>query len=607
MKLVYNKKSKDPSYYVQHSYRIGNKVKTSTILSIGKHSELLKQYPDPLAYANEVVKKYKDDYEKEKNDIGKGKKLAPINDNKIIKSNILNVGYFYLQSIYSKLNIKKFFDELLEDKKIQFNPNDITRFITFDRVLDPKSKYAALGSLANFYEQPKFDYQHILRTMDLLSDNQNAYLSWLFKNSENVIKRDTSVCYYDCTNYYFEVEADDLDDIDTETKSIIRGLRKYGPSKEHRPNPIVEMGLFMDKNGIPLTMGIYPGNMNEQKTVKPLEYDLIKMLSKKEIIYCADAGLGSLSIRTFNSMGGRAFIVTQSIKKLSEELQNEVFNDSGYKLLSNDNNITLDMMKSFDIENPNNINLFNDKAYKSIEVSSDVDLGLYEEKELKNGKIRKIKSPGKLQQRVIITYSRKIAEYQKKIRNKQIERAKQLISKGVDDIRKGPNDIARFIKNESSDKQTYIIDKERIELEEKYDGFYAIATNLMDDNVKEIFEINSQRYKIEECFRVLKTNFDARPIYHRLDSRIKAHFLICYTALLIYRLLELKLKENGYHYTINEILSSLKNMNVSLNGYKYYATYNHAEILDAFSDSFDVDLNAEYFESKYLKKILKNF
>lgn len=605
MKLVYNKKLKDPSYYVQHSYRIGGKVKTLTIFSIGKHSELLKQYPDPLAYANEVVKKYKDDYKKEKMDIGKGKKLAPINDNKIVKSNILNIGYFYLQSIYSKLNIKQFFDELLVDKKIQFDPNDITRFITFDRVLDPKSKYAALGSIANFYEKPSFDYQHILRTMDLLSANQNEYLSWLFKNSKNIVKRDTSVCYYDCTNYYFEVETDDLDGVDTETRSIIRGLRKYGPSKEHRPNPIVEMGLFMDKNGVPLTMGLYSGNLNEQKTVKPLESDLIKMLDKKEIIYCADAGLGSLSIRTFNSMGGRAFIVTQSIKKLSEELQKDVFNDQGYKLLSNNKNITLNEMKTFDINDSNNSKLFEDKAYKSIEVSSDVDLGLFEEKELKNGKIRKVKSPGKLKQRVIITYSRKMAEYQKQIRNKQIERAKQLISKGVDDIRKGPNDIARFIKNESEGKQVYTLDTQRIEQEEKFDGFYAIATNLMDDSVKEIFEINSQRYKIEDCFRVLKTNFDARPVYHRLDSRIKAHFLICYTALLIYRLLELKLKEKGYHYTINEILSSLKNMNVSLNGYKYYSTYNHAEILDSLCDCLDIDLNAEYFESKYLKKILK--
>ena len=603
MKLVYNKKLKDPSYYIQHSYRIGKSVKTMTVLVIGKHSELLKTHPDPLAYAIKLTEKYKKDYLLDKNSSGKGIKLNPTNNASIAYSNTLNIGYFYLQSIYNDLKIKDFIFDITKDSKITFNLNDINRFLTFDRILDPKSKFAALGSLENFFEQPKFKYQHILRGMDILANNYDAYLNHLYQNSENIVKRDSSVCYYDCTNYYFEIENEDPDYIDEVTGEVMPGFRKYGPSKEHRPNPIVEMGLFMDRNGIPLSMGLYPGNTNEQKTVNELETKLIKQLKNKKIIYCADAGLGSASIRTLNDMAGRAFIVTQSIKKLSEDLQKEVFEDRNYKLLSNDSKTTLAHMKSFDRFDEHNLNLYNDKTYKVIDVDSNVDLGLFEEKTCKNGKTKLVKSKATLKQRIIITYSRKMAEYQKNIRNKQIERAKYLLSKGVDDVRKGPNDIARFIKVET--KNVYSLDLDRIADEEKYDGFYALATNLEDESIKEIIEINAQRYKIEDCFRTLKTNFDARPIHHRLEPRIIAHFMICYSALLIYRLLENKLKEKGYHFTINEILTSLKNMNIVLNKDKYISTYNYGTIIDALNDTLGIDLNAIDFEPKYINKILK--
>ena len=396
-----------------------------------------------------------------------------------------------------------------------------------------------------------------------------------------------------------------LEYIDDVTGEELYELRQYGPSKEHRPNPIVEMGLFMDKDGIPINMGLYPGNMNEQKTVSSLETKMIKSLKNKKLIYCGDAGLGSASIRAFNDMGGRAFIVTQSIKKLSDELQNEIFNDSGYKLLSNNSDITLSQMKSFDRFDENNISLYQDKAYKEILIDSNIDLGLFEEKQLKNGKTKTVKSKANLKQRIIITYSRKMAEYQKNIRSKQIERAKSLLVRGVDDVRKGPNDIARFIK--STNKNTYSLDQDRITLEEKYDGFYAIATNLLsaEDTAKEIIEINSQRYKIEDCFRVLKTNFDARPVYHRLDNRITAHFMICYTALLIYRLLEKQLKEKGYHFTINEILTTLKNMNLYEDYSKYNSLYTQSSSLDALIDISELDFDAEYFKPSYINKILK--
>ena len=608
MKLSYDRKSKNPTYYVAQTVRHGQKTTSFNVAKIGKHSELLASgHKDPLSYAKEVVKKYNAELSDDKAsfdiNIDFNKKISA-SDNVFSKSKAINIGYFYLQDIYNKLKIKDFIKEITKDSKITFNLNDINRFLTFDRILAPKSKFAALGSLDNFFEQPKFKYQHILRGMDILANNYDAYLNHLYQNSENIVKRDTSVCYYDCTNYYFEIENEDSDYIDEVTGEVMPGFRKYGPSKEHRPNPIVEMGLFMDRNGIPLSMGLYPGNTNEQKTVNELETKLIKQLKNKKIIYCADAGLGSASIRTLNDMAGRAFIVTQSIKKLSEDLQKEVFEDRNYKLLSNDSKTTLAHMKSFDRFDENNLSLYNDKAYKVIDVDSNIDLGLFEEKKLQNGKTKLVKSKATLKQRIIITYSRKMAEYQKNIRNKQIERAKYLLSKGVDDVRKGPNDIARFIKAET--KNVYSLDLDRIADEEKYDGFYAIATNLEDESIKEIIEINAQRYKIEDCFRILKTNFDAHPIYHRLEPRIIAHFMICYTALLIYRLLENKLKEKGYHFTINEILNTLKNMNImNVRDRFYQSSYTSSDVLNALEDINNIGLDKECYLLKILNKKIK--
>lgn len=608
MKIWYDRKSKDPSYFVQQGIRNGKKVTTKNIFKIGKHSELLAQgHADPLAYAKEVVEEYNKKMKSEKVDleitIDFNKKLIP-SDNVSSKSSLLNIGYFFLQDIYSKLNLKDFIKNITKDKKITYNLNDITRFLTFDRILNPRSKLAAVNNLDFFYEKPSFSHQNVLRGMDILADNYDSYLQHLFENSNTIVKRDTSICYYDCTNYYFEVETADEPYYDEVTGEYLYGLRQYGPSKEHRPNPIVEMGLFMDKDGIPLTMGLYPGNMNEQKTVHELEIKLIKTLKNKRIIYCGDAGLGSASIRAFNDMGGRAFIVTQSIKKLSEELQNDIFNDTDYKLLSNNSCVTLKHMKSFNKFDENNISLYQDKAYKEIIVDSNVDLGLFEEKKLKNGNTQTVKSKANLKQKIIITYSRKMAEYQKNIRNKQIERAKALLARGVDDIRKGPNDIARFIK--STNKSLYTLDQDRIDLEEKYDGFYAIATNLLEDNPKDIIEINSERYKIEDCFRVLKTNFDARPVHHRLDNRIVAHFIICYTALLIYRLLEKQLKDKKYDFTINEILTTLKNMNVSnRDGLFYEAEFTSSKVCTALNDLFNFGLDKKYYQNSELTKLVK--
>lgn len=615
MKINYDKKSKDPTYFIQKGYRNGNKTTTKNIARIGKHSELLKITDDPLAYAKEQVAKYNDE---EKNGkvtmevkIDFAEKIKISND-LVSSSTNLNIGYLFLQQLYHDLEIGSFFKNITKNSKITFDPNTINRFLTFARILYPDSKLGTQQHLGHYYEKPSFDYVHILRTMDLLEAHYDDYIAYLFEKSKNIVKRDTSVCYYDCSNYYFEIESPDDDYVDKITGEIIKGFRKYGMSKQHQPAPLVQMGLFMDSDGIPLSMCLTSGSDNEQTTAIPSEKKLVEMFKGKKFIYCADAGLGSLNIRNFNSMAGRAFIVTQSIKKLSGTLKEAVFNDTDYRLLSSDSEVSVADMKSFDKNDLANRNIYNDKIYKIVNADKAIDLGLYEEKALKNGKIKKVKSKAVVKQKIIITFSRKMMEYQRFIRNRQIERAKTLL-KNIDPetYKKGPNDVTRFIKRTSSSEtgnkviDNYVLNQNIIDEEEKYDGYYAIATNL-DDSAKDIIAIISRRHKIEDCFRVMKTNFSARPVFHQNKERIVAHFMICYTSLLIYRLLEKKLDLNQTHFSIENIVETLQNMEVAnIEDMCYVSTYTCSQVCTALNAVFDLELNKKYYQPKELNKKVK--
>ena len=616
MKLGYDTKSKNPTYFIQKGIRNGAKTTTKSIKRIGKHSELLAITSDPLTYARKQVEEFNKEYREDKIELS----FKVDFDEKLSattavasKSTLLNIGYFVLQKIYQDIGLKAFFQQAQEKTKITFDCNTVNRFLTFARVLDPESKHGTFDKLDTYFEKPSFGYHHILRFMDVLENNYDSYLEHLFIHSNKVVTRDTSVCYFDCTNYYFETEEEDDEYIDIVTGEVLKGLRKYGPSKEHRPNPLIQMGLFIDGQGIPLSMCINSGSDNEQKCAVPLEKKIVKMFQGDSFIYCADAGLGSLNIRKFNSMGGRAYIVAQSVKKLSDVLQEAVFNDYDYKKLSDDSRMTIKHMKEFDRHNKDNRALYDDKIYKVIIADTAIDVGLTEEKTFKNGKTKNVKSLALLKQRIIITFSRKMMEYQRYIRNAQIERAKKILNeKNIEDVKKGPNDVKRFIKRISVGKNGekasdhYIIDQSVIDDEEKYDGYYAVATNL-DRKVSDILDINSRRNKIEDCFRVLKTNFNARPAYHRNRTRIIAHFMICYTALLIYRLLEIKLDRYGTHFTTDQILNTLKNMNVSNAHDEYYAaTYTSSQVCTAFNGLFDLGLDKKYYLPKQLNKNIKN-
>lgn len=601
---MYNKNAKDPIYYVQVGIRQGKKTTTKNIARIGRHSELLRDHSDPLAYAREYVRKLNE--QKEMVDItlylNFAHKLLPSDDD-VSRSLVFNTGYLVLDRIYRDLNIRTALEKMMSETRATFDLNQIVRFLVFDRILDPGSKLHTVCHLDSYYERPRFDYQHVLRGMDVLSENFDNYICHLYEASSKIIKRDTTVCYYDCTNYYSEIETADEDIVDEYTGEIIEGFRKYGLSKDHKPNPLVQMGLFMDSDGIPMSMCLTKGNEAEMNTVLPLEKKLVRIIKNSDFIYCADAGLGSYDIRKFNAMGGRRFIVTQSLKKLPDTLKEAVFNDSHYRLLSNGREISIETMKSFDPAS--NLSLYQDRAYKVEDASKELVMDFPEERIIRKKK-KTVKAKATLEQRIIITFSRKSYEYQRKIRAGQIERAKKLLkTSDPEAIKKGANDVRRFIRRKASTKESYILDEEKIREEEKYDGYYIIATNVYDKSVQEILDISSKRYRIEECFRITKNDFVSRPYYHRLKERIIAHFMLCYTALLIYRLLEVQLDRNGTHFTTRQIIETLKNMNVTdFDGFIYKSLYTDSRTLQAIMKIYPLKLDHQYYLKTTLDKLI---
>lgn len=616
MKLYYDKRLSDPTYYAQQGIRNGSKTTTRNVRKFGKHSELLRITDDPLSYVKEEIRKMNEEYRSGKVSYNLeadfNERVQP-SDAEASSTTALNIGYLFLQYIIKRLEIKTFFSEKTRGLKITYDCYTICRFLVYARILDPCSKYATWDKLSSYIEQPSFGYQHILRFMDILDGNYSDYLTWLYEKSRKIVSRDTSIMYYDCTNFYFECEQEDESVIDEVTGEVMEGLRRFGISKEHRPNPIVEMGLFMDRDGIPISMCLHSGNKSEQLTAIPLETEVQRMLEGAEFIYCADAGLGSYNIRKFNSMGGRKFVVTQSLKKLGGVIQEAVFNDYEYRLLSNDQPVSLKYMQTYDKMDPKLSALYGDRAYKIIPADKAIDLGLYEDIQLANGKTKRVKAEGMLKQYVIVTFSRKMMEYQRTVRNRQIERAKKLLSSAdPEEIKKGPNDVRRFmkrtVKTKSGEKAdiTYVLDEDKIAQEEKYDGFYAIATNL-DSPVREILDISHGRFRIEECFRIMKSSFSGRPVNHREPRRIQAHFLICYTALLVYRILEVLLKRQDTPVTIANLITTLRNMNVTnVHDVEFMSLYTGSKALKALTSLTSLQLDRLHYKPKYLWKLIKS-
>ena len=530
-----------------------------------------------LRAGNEDPLVWLDNYVKELNKKNKEENLPVIikkNPSKIIDKNIqtsFNVGYLFLQDIYYKLKLNEICNKISEKYQFKFDLNDILSKLIYSRIIFPASKLKTLELSKRFLEQPNFDYQHIERALPILCKNMDFIQSELYKNSNEYMERNNKILYYDCTNYFFELEEE-------------AGLKQYGKSKENRPNPIVQMGLFMDGNGIPLAFNITPGNTNEQTTLQPLEEKILKDFEFSEFVVCTDAGLASKANRKFNDKNNRKFVTTQSIKKLKAHLKEEALDlTKGWKITGSSKTYNISKLRT----DKKLIEKYKDKIF-------------YKERWIKEDN---------LEQRLIVTYSVKYQEYQKNIRNNQINRAKKIIESNPEKLKKPhQNDPKRFIKTlnvtddgELAERSIYEINQSVIDEESKYDGLYAVCTNL-EDSVEDIIKVNKRRWEIEESFRIMKTDFKSRPVYHSKDEMIKAHFLICFLALVIYRYVEKKLDEK---YTAPEIIETLRDMNMKIeNNISYIPNYIRTDLTDNLHDKFGFRTDFEVISEKNIKKIL---
>lgn len=498
------------------------------------------------------------------------------NPNKRIASGIkrkFNVGYLFLDKLYNQLKINDICDYIQDKHQFHFNLNEILSYLVYARIIYPSSKLETFKQCQNFINQPNFKLHDEYRALSYIAQNMDFIQESLFNNSKNVIDRNSNVIYYDCTNYFFEIDNED-------------DLRKYGVSKEHKPNPIVGMGLFMDGDGLPLSCNIYPGNMNEQKTLIPEETKIVDnfKLDSTKIILCTDAGLSSDEIKKFNIKDNRGFVITQSLKKLKEEDKLKVFNKSGWR-------IPADLRNVYNLENIENNEELREKYYDTL---------FYKIIQTETKSVK---------QDLIVTFCFKYLDYNRNIRNSQIERAKKSIeTNNVTRKGKNQNDYRRFIDSinstndgEIAENTSYTINQEVINEEEKYDGYYALTTNLVGD-ISEIFKIVKNRWEIEESFRIMKSDFLARPVNLSREDRIKAHFMTCFIALFIYRLLEKKL---NYKYTSSQILTTLKNMEmIEQKGLGFEPIYERNDITDNLHELFKFNTDLEILSYKKMKKIL---
>ncbi len=563
------KTKSDSIVYVSKSVRKGKEVKRKYVMKLGYLSELAKKYDDPLAYANEVAKKMTEEEKNCKSDI-----LLNLSSKKKIdlnKTRLFNAGYLFLQKIYYELSLDKTCKNIVDETKVKYDLNNILKDLVFSRILFPSSKLSTFDLAKSYLEHPNYELHDIYRALDLLSNNIELIQKEVYTNSSKICKRNTKILYYDCTNYFFEIEKED-------------GFRNYGISKEHRPNPIVQMGLFMDGNGIPLAFNINPGNQSEQLSPRLTEEMIEKDFGLSKFIYCSDAGLGSYNNKWFNQLKDRSFIVTQSLKKLKEYLLNWALDDSNWS-----NGKSIETV------------LENEILYKSRPIKEKGTViidGLNVQKEI--------------EQKLIVTYSPRYAAYQKQIRDEQIERAKRLLKKPSSFDKYSSTDFKRLIKNIAYDKNGEIINKDLsldydlINKESKLDGFYSLVTNL-EGNVEEIIEINHNRWEIEESFRIMKTDFKARPVYLQNENRIKSHFLTCYLALLIFRILEQKINTNDNHFTSNQIISCLKDMNLTnINDLCYIPSFTRTQLTDLLEEKFCISFSTEGLANNYIKKQINN-
>ena len=567
MRLQISKSKNASSLYVTKSIYV-NGVSTSKVVEkLGTYDELKEKLngEDPIEWAKAYVAELTRKEKEEKREVMV--RYSPAKQIEKDEQKSFNGGYLFLQQIYHQLGLSKISKVISDKYKFTYNLDSVLSRLVYSRIIFPASKLATCEQSRLFMEQPEFELQHVYRSLEVLAKESDCIQSELYKNSLKIFDRNKGILYYDCTNYFFETEQED-------------GLRQYGVSKEHRPNPIVQMGLFMDGDGFPLAFCINKGNTNEQVTLKPLEKKIISDFGLSRFVVCTDAGLASVANRKFNDIQDRAFITTQSIKKLKASLREWALDSTGWKMSGSD--VLYDLTE--------------------LNEDSNLDLTFYKERWIKEKD---------LEQKLIVTFSTKYQKYQQSIRNRQVERAQKVIDTNPGKLKKcNSNDYKRFISKshctengEVAENESYSIDTDLIAGEAAYDGFYAVCTNL-DDDASAIIKVNQRRWEIEESFRIMKSEFKARPVYLQRDDRIEAHFTTCFISLMIYRILEKKL---GEKYTCHDIVTGLRDMNFfEITGEGYLPTYTRTDLTDDLHDAFGFRTDYQIVNTKQMKKIFKD-
>ena len=567
MRLQISKSKNASSLYVTKSIYV-NGVSTSKVVEkLGTYDELKEKLngEDPIEWAKAYVAELTRKEKEEKREVMV--RYSPAKQIDKDEQKTFNGGYLFLQQIYHQLGLSKISKVISDKYKFTYNLDSVLSRLVYSRIIFPASKLATCEQSKLFMEKPEFELQHVYRSLEVLAKESDYIQSELYKNSLKICDRNKGILYYDCTNYFFETEQED-------------GLRQYGVSKEHRPNPIVQMGLFMDGDGFPLAFCINKGNTNEQVTLKPLEKKIISDFGLSRFVVCTDAGLASVANRKFNDIQDRAFITTQSIKKLKASLREWALDSTGWKMSGSD--VLYDLTE--------------------LNEDSNLDLTFYKERWIKEKD---------LEQKLIVTFSTKYQKYQQSIRNRQVERAQKVIDTNPGKLKKcNSNDYKRFISKshctengEVAENESYSIDTGLIAGEAAYDGFYAVCTNL-DDDASAIIKVNQRRWEIEESFRIMKSEFKARPVYLQRDDRIEAHFTTCFISLMIYRILEKKL---GEKYTCHDIVTGLRDMNFfEITGEGYLPTYTRTDLTDDLHDAFGFRTDYQIVNTKQMKKIFKD-
>ena len=580
------------SLYVIESTYIHGKRSTRTVEALGTLEQLSKEHDDPIAWAKEHIRELNEKQKKERElNSSKSEVLIKLNSGKSISKDtryIFNGGYLFIQSLFYRFGLDAACKVCQEKSNSKYNLSDILLNMVCSRILNPGSVQKSFQFADKKIEKPTFEQHDMYRALSLLAQNSDYLQERLYTGSNDTEARKGNVLYYDCTNYYFEIENEDE-------------LRKYSSAgKEHRPNPIVGMGLMMDEEGIPLACTVYPGNQNEKKTLTPLEERIEKDFKHSKFILCTDAGLCSNPIKLFNSRNDRAFITVQPIKKLTNDTQEWALRPDGWKMIGDDKIYSLD-----------DINRMEEEAVAQGKHSVFYESIFYKPKkdiiEIEKGK----GEYDYVDQTIYFTYSLKYRDYLRNVRNGQVERAIRKLGNGkTQKFRQ--NDYRRFIESvsltdagELAENITYRIREDLLEYEEKYDGFYAVATNL-NDPIESILSINKKRWEIEECFRISKDILASRPVYVSREDRIKAHFLVCCIALTLFRFLEKKLSTPERHYTPCEIISQLREMNFyASSGNGYIPTYTRTDFTDRLHQVFGFRTDFEIIPLKSMKKIVQ--